>query len=186
MLRTVQRNLTSLFRRRYGWEEKKEKIGRDWWNYSRFTSQGDKLPTEQGKQWSGQQQQWLDEVNDKGHVTYAAHDNYAGVDDNRVIDAHLSEHPLGNFYGEQLQTKPKNEIKTRIIHVLRHFEKMDLKSIDWDGDIEKDLGLDEYERIALITSVEHEFKTIFEDNFFDNIISLNDVVNYVNQETYAY
>lgn len=119
-------------------------------------------------------------------MTYNQHDNYGGVDDNRVIDAHLSEHPLGDFYGEQLTTKPKSEIKTRIIHVLRHFEKLDLKTIDWDADLEKDLKLDDLERIALITSVEHEFKTIFEDNFFDNIISLNDMVNYVNQETYAY
>lgn len=56
--------------------------------------------------------------------------------------------------------------------MLKSFEKIDTKKVNWEGDIVKDLGLDSLERIALITSIEHEFTVIFEDRLFDNLKSL--------------
>ena len=59
--------------------------------------------------------------------------------------------------------------------ILRHFEKIDLKSVNWNGHLNKDLGLDSLERIALVTSIEHEFTVVFEDRIFDNLHTLNDL-----------
>ena len=62
-----------------------------------------------------------------------------------------------------------------MLKVLKSFEKFDLKNVNWNGDLMKDLGLDSLERIAVITSMEHEFTAIFEDRVFDNLKSLQDI-----------
>jgi NADH dehydrogenase (ubiquinone) 1 alpha/beta subcomplex 1 len=102
------------------------------------------------------------------------------------MDYELNDHPLGEIHDKQLETIPVNEVKTRMIHVLRHFDKVDLRKLDWDAHLESDMGLDSLERIALITSVEHDFKTVFEDVYFDNISCLNDMVKYISQESFAF
>ena len=65
-----------------------------------------------------------------------------------------------------------SQVDVRMLKVLKSFEKFDLKNINWEGDLIKDLGLDSLERIAVITSMEHEFTAIFEDRVFDNLKSL--------------
>ena len=42
-------------------------------------------------------------------------------------------------------------------------------------------GMDSLDRIAFLTSVEAEFKCLFEDNNFDNFRCFDDVVNYLSQ-----
>lgn len=67
------------------------------------------------------------------------------------------------------------QVDVRIHKVLKSFDKFDLKALNWEGDLIKDHGLDSLERIALITSIEHEFTAIFEDRVFDNLKSLQDI-----------
>ena len=88
-------------------------------------------------------------------------------------------------YDTHLETLPVPEIKTRIIHVLRHFDKVDLRKLKWDAHIQDELHLDDFDRIAFLTSVEHEFKTVFEDNVFDNMNYLMDVVKYIATDKYV-
>lgn len=57
--------------------------------------------------------------------------------------------------------------------VIRHFAKIDLKRVNWTGDLIKDVGLDSLEKVALIASIEHEFTVVFEDRLFDNLHSLD-------------
>lgn len=70
----------------------------------------------------------------------------------------------------------KSKIEARILKVCSNFEKINLKSLNWHGDIQKDLGLDSLERVALITSIEHEFTTVWEDRKFDNFRTLEQIV----------
>ena len=61
------------------------------------------------------------------------------------------------------------KIKGRIYKILRNFETLDMKKFTWEMHLTKDLQLDSLQKIAFLTSVEEEFKTIFEDTVFDNI-----------------
>ena len=60
------------------------------------------------------------------------------------------------------------EVITRIYHVLHTFGQWDLNKIDFNKTFE-DQGFDSLETIAILTSIEHEFHFVFEDNVFDNM-----------------
>ena len=60
--------------------------------------------------------------------------------------------------------------------VLSHFDKVDLKTFKWEDDFTKDLKLDSLETTALITSIESEFTTVFEDRVFENFKNLEQVL----------
>ena len=107
-----------------------------------------------------------------------------GQNPSKLVEAELRNNQIGD-YDPMNQTLPEREIKTRVIHVLRHFEKVDLRHLDWKTNILTGLKLDEFDRIALLTSVEYEFKTVFEDNVFDNIKTLEDIVRYLATDRYV-
>lgn len=62
-----------------------------------------------------------------------------------------------------------------MIKVIRSFDKFDLRNINWDGHLQKEVGLDSLERTALLVSIEHEFTVVFEDRLFDNLKSLAEI-----------
>ena len=66
----------------------------------------------------------------------------------------------------------ESEVQTRISFVLHKFRTIDLHTLDWSKSFE-DLGLDSLETTAILTSIEHEFHTVFEDRVFENFTSLN-------------
>ena len=66
----------------------------------------------------------------------------------------------------------ESEVVTRIMHVLNQFSTYDLRTLDWSKNF-SDQGIDSLEQIAIITSLEHEFHTVFEDNVFDSMETLN-------------
>lgn len=75
----------------------------------------------------------------------------------------------------------ETEVQTRISQVLHKFKLLDLHSLDWDAKFD-DLGLDEYEQTAILTSIEHEFHTIFEDNRFDHFTNFNEVAQFISTD----
>ena len=64
------------------------------------------------------------------------------------------------------------EVHTRISKVLHNFALFDLHTIDWEADFTK-CGMDSLESTAVLTSIEHEFHTVFEDRVFENFKNLN-------------
>ena len=68
----------------------------------------------------------------------------------------------------------ETEVITRMKFVIHQYYLLDLKTLDWDADFE-DLGLDSLDQTAIITSIEHEFNTIFEDRVFDNFENFNQI-----------
>ena len=70
----------------------------------------------------------------------------------------------------------RTEIQARIYNLLRQFDFKPLEEIDFDSDYEKELGLDSLEWTALITSIEHEFHTVFEDTIYEHLRTINDFV----------
>jgi NADH dehydrogenase (ubiquinone) 1 alpha/beta subcomplex 1, acyl-carrier protein len=55
-------------------------------------------------------------------------------------------------------------------------EVISLRELRFDADIRRDLKMDSLNIVALLTSIEHEFTTVFEDNVFEGISNLNEVV----------
>ncbi len=72
----------------------------------------------------------------------------------------------------------ETEVHTRISFVLHNFRIFDLHKLDWDASFDK-LGIDSLEQTAVLTSIEHEFHTVFEDRVFENFESLNQVKRFI-------
>jgi acyl carrier protein len=72
----------------------------------------------------------------------------------------------------------ETEVQTRISFVLHNFRIFDLHKLDWDANFEK-LGMDSLEQTAVLTSIEHEFHTVFEDRVFENFETLNQVKRFI-------
>ena len=72
----------------------------------------------------------------------------------------------------------ETEVQTRMSQVLYNFKLFDLHTLDWNAKLE-DIGIDEYEQTAALTSSEHEVHTVFTDRVFENFTSLNDVKAFI-------
>ena len=58
--------------------------------------------------------------------------------------------------------------------VIHKFKTVDLHKLDWKATWDQ-LGLDIYEQTALITSIEHEFHTVFEDRLFESFENFEEI-----------
>jgi hypothetical protein len=65
--------------------------------------------------------------------------------------------------------------------VIHKFALLDLFKLDWNADFEKN-GIDEYEQTAILTSIEHEFHTIFEDRVFESFKNFNEVKRFLTSD----
>ena len=74
---------------------------------------------------------------------------------------HLKDYKMAETHLDE------TEVITRFMFVLNHFEKYDLNNVEWTKNFE-DQGIDSLDTIAIITSIEHEFHVVFEDNMFDH------------------
>ncbi len=70
------------------------------------------------------------------------------------------------------ETLDETEVITRIMHVLHRFRLYDLESFDWKKPWAAQ-GIDSLESTAIITQIEDEFHTIFEDRVFENFENLD-------------
>ena len=80
----------------------------------------------------------------------------------------------------------ETEIIARIYNNLRQFDFMDLDKIKFNADYEKELGLDSLDWNALLTSIEYEFNTLFNDNFYEHWRCLEDVVKALKGDEYVF
>ena len=72
-------------------------------------------------------------------------------------------------------------MQTRISQVLHQFKLLDLHKLDWKAKFEN-LGLDIFEQNAILTSIEHEFHTVFEDRIFENFESFEEVKKFITND----
>ena len=62
--------------------------------------------------------------------------------------------------------------------VIYNYKLLDLKGLDWSKSYEE-LGLDEYEWTAILTSIEHEFHTVFEDRVFESFNNFQEIQGFI-------
>ena len=72
------------------------------------------------------------------------------------------------------ETLDETEVITRIFHVLNRFHLYDLSTFDFKKSF-SDQGIDSLEATAILTTIEEEFHTIFEDRVFENFDNLDQV-----------
>jgi NADH dehydrogenase (ubiquinone) 1 alpha/beta subcomplex 1 len=60
--------------------------------------------------------------------------------------------------------------------LIRDLEILELNSVKFDADLRQELRVDSLNLVALLTSIENEFTTVFEDDVFEGIKNLNEVV----------
>ena len=75
----------------------------------------------------------------------------------------------------------ETEVQTRMSQVIHKFKLLDLHKLDWNNSFEQ-LGLDIYEQNAMLTSIEHEFHTLFEDRVFESFESFEDVKRFITND----
>lgn len=68
----------------------------------------------------------------------------------------------------------ETEVVTRILYILNQFKQYDLANLDWKKPFDEQ-GIDSLETTAFITSIEHEFHLIFEDNVFESFENFSDI-----------
>lgn len=76
----------------------------------------------------------------------------------------------------------ETEIKARIFNLLRQFDFMELDKFDFTADYEKELGLDSLDWTALLTSIEYEFHTAFNDTFYEHWRTVEEVVQHLKKD----
>ena len=72
----------------------------------------------------------------------------------------------------------ETEVITRMYHVFHQFRLFEIKNFDWKKSF-KDHGLDSLEQTMLLTSIEHEFHTVFEDRVFENFKNFDEVRDWI-------
>ena len=72
------------------------------------------------------------------------------------------------------ETLDESEVITRILAVIHSFHEFDLTKFDWKKTFEAQ-GVDSLAATAILTSIEAEFHTIFEDRVFENFENLTQV-----------
>lgn len=73
----------------------------------------------------------------------------------------------------------KDDVTTRVLHVTKHFEKIDPAKVVPSAHFEKDLGLDSLDVVELVMAFEEEFAVEIPDADADKILSVEDAVNYI-------
>ncbi len=72
----------------------------------------------------------------------------------------------------------KTEIEARIFNILRQYDWIDLDNFDFKTPYDK-LGLDSLDWTALLTSIEYEFHTVFNDTFYEHWKTVDEVVKHL-------
>jgi NADH dehydrogenase (ubiquinone) 1 alpha/beta subcomplex 1 len=94
----------------------------------------------------------------------------------RVYTKELGNMPTGKATDDYFLEE--SEVVTRFMWIIHQFRLLDLKTLDWDKNFD-DYNIDSLQQIAIITSVEHEFHTIFEDRIFENFRTFGAIKDYI-------
>ncbi|ESK98291.1 acyl carrier protein [Moniliophthora roreri MCA 2997] len=74
---------------------------------------------------------------------------------------------------------PKQDIETRVLDVLKGFEKVDLTKLSTVSHFSKDLGLDSLDAVEVVMAVEEEFQIEIPDAEADEIQTVQQAIDYI-------
>ncbi|CEG71658.1 Putative Acyl carrier protein [Rhizopus microsporus] len=81
---------------------------------------------------------------------------------------------------------PKDTIESRILEILRGFEKVDANKVTAQSNFIKDLGLDSLDTVEVVMAIEEEFSVEIPDADADAIQSVQQAVEYISKREDAH
>jgi NADH dehydrogenase (ubiquinone) 1 alpha/beta subcomplex 1 len=73
----------------------------------------------------------------------------------------------------------QDEVTSRVVEVIKSFNKVDPNAVTAHSHFQKDLGLDSLEQVELILNIEDEFAVDIPDAESEKIQSAEDAINYI-------
>ncbi|SPO20474.1 probable ACP1 - mitochondrial acyl-carrier protein [Ustilago trichophora] len=73
----------------------------------------------------------------------------------------------------------KSDIETRIVDVLKTFEKVDPSKVAATSSFTTDLGLDSLDAVEVVMAIEEEFTIEIPDEEADNITTVQQAIDYI-------
>ncbi|KAH8916239.1 acyl carrier protein [Atractiella rhizophila] len=73
----------------------------------------------------------------------------------------------------------KGDIETRVLDVLKSFEKVDPQKISTTSSFTSDLGLDSLDAVEVVMAIEEEFSIEIPDEEADKITTVGEAIEYV-------
>ncbi|OBZ88585.1 Acyl carrier protein 2, mitochondrial [Choanephora cucurbitarum] len=74
---------------------------------------------------------------------------------------------------------PKEDVQSRVLDVVKSFEKVDAAKVTPDSSFIKDLGLDSLDTVEVVMAIEEEFSVEIPDKEADAIHSIKQAIDYI-------
>ncbi|KAI8978524.1 acyl carrier protein-like protein [Pilobolus umbonatus] len=82
---------------------------------------------------------------------------------------------MSRFYA----SLPKQDVESRVLEVVKSFEKVDPTKVTSQSNFNKDLGLDSLETVEVVMAIEEEFSVEIPDKDADAIHSVQQAIDYI-------
>ncbi|WOL10435.1 hypothetical protein Cni_G19190 [Canna indica] len=73
------------------------------------------------------------------------------------------------------------DLKTRVLDLVKKYDKIDSSKVTDTADFQKDLSLDSLDRVELVMAIEQEFSVEIPDDKADKLSCCADVVKYISE-----
>ena len=103
-------------------------------------------------------------------------------------DTHIQEVMIpfeSRFEQSSANHLDETEIKARIYNLLREFDFMEISKYSFSTSY-REQGLDSLDWTAVLTSIEYEFHTVFNDTFYEHWECLDEVVKHLTKDEFVY
>ncbi|GAA5817821.1 Acyl carrier protein, mitochondrial [Mucor flavus] len=83
------------------------------------------------------------------------------------------------LFSRMYATLPKEDVQTRVLDVVKSFDKVDGSKVTAEANFIKDLGLDSLDTVEVVMAIEEEFSVEIPDKDADAIHSVQQAIDYI-------
>ncbi|XP_066336303.1 acyl carrier protein 3, mitochondrial-like isoform X2 [Miscanthus floridulus] len=91
--------------------------------------------------------------------------------------------PAGQEDSKGSNSDSERDIRTRVVNLVKKFDKIDADNVTETADFQKDLSLDSLDRVELVMAFEQEFSVEIPDDKADKLTCCADVAKYIISES---
>ncbi|VVB08285.1 unnamed protein product [Arabis nemorensis] len=90
-----------------------------------------------------------------------------------------------NFTSEASGGGGKDQILTRVIELVKKYDKTNASKVTEKSDFQKDLSLDSLDRVEIVMAIEEEFSIEIPEEKADKLTCCGDIASYILSETHS-